>query len=41
MMMWDNGWGAGQWLEMTVMMLVFWTLLIGLVVWLIRSHRTP
>jgi hypothetical protein len=38
-MMWNNGWGVGQWLEMTLMMLVLWTVLIGLVVWVVRGRR--
>ena len=39
-MMWSNhgGWGAGDWLAMSLMMVVFWGLLIALVVWLVRSH---
>ena len=41
MMWWDHGgWGAGDWLAMSLMMLVFWGALIALVVWLIRSNRT-
>ena len=36
---WDHGWGAGQWLAMSLMMLVFWGALISLVVWLVRSAR--
>jgi hypothetical protein len=39
-MMWNNGWGVGQWLEMTFMMLVFWTVLIGLVGWVVRGRRS-
>ena len=41
MMWWDHGgWGAGEWLAMSLMMLVFWGALITLVVWLVRSDRT-
>jgi putative membrane protein len=38
-MMWWNhgGWGAGDWLAMSFMMVLFWGLLIALVVWLVRS----
>ncbi len=41
-MMWWNhaGWGAGDWLAMSLMMLVFWGLVIGLVIWLVRSIRS-
>ena len=39
-MMWDNGsWGAGDWVAMSLMMLLVWVLLVALVVWLIRSFR--
>jgi putative membrane protein len=37
-MMWDDGgWGPGEWILMSVMMVVFWGGLIALVVWLVRS----
>jgi putative membrane protein len=39
-MMWgwnDAGWGG--WLLMSLMMLIFWGGLIGLVVWLVRQPR--
>lgn len=37
-MMWGyGGWGPGEWILMTTMMIVFWGGLIALVVWLIRS----
>lgn len=40
MMGWDpGGWGAGEWLAMTLMMVVFWGALIALVVSLVRSFR--
>ncbi|MDQ6934706.1 MAG: SHOCT domain-containing protein [Actinomycetota bacterium] len=32
-------WGAGEWLAMSVMMLLFTGLLVGLVVWVVRSLR--
>ncbi len=36
----ENGdWGVGQWLAMGAMMLLFWGLVIGLVVWGVRSYR--
>lgn len=37
-MWWDNGqWGAGQWIGMTLGMLLFWGLLGLLGYWLIRA----
>jgi putative membrane protein len=38
MMWWDDGgWGAGQWLLMTMTMLIFWGGLIAFGVWAVRS----
>jgi len=37
MMWWNHGWGWGDWLGMSLMMLVFWGLVIWLVVWLVRT----
>jgi putative membrane protein len=37
-MMWQDGWGAGNWLVMSVIMLLFWVLVIGFVVWLVRGR---
>jgi putative membrane protein len=40
-MWWDNGgWGAGGWLVMSLMMVVFWGGLIALLVWLVQSVRS-
>lgn len=36
----DANWGATEWLAMSVMMVLFWGLLIGLVVWAVRNLRT-
>jgi len=36
----DANWGTTEWLSMSVMMLLFWGLLIGLVVWAVRSFRS-
>lgn len=43
MMGWNDGWGVGSWIAMSVMMVVFWGGLIALVVWLIRGsqHQDP
>lgn len=39
-MEYDYGsWGAGQWLAMAAMMLLFWGLAIGLVIWAVRGYR--
>lgn len=40
-MMWWNhgGWGAGDWLAMSLMMVLFWGLLFVLIGWLVRSSR--
>lgn len=35
----DANWGAAGWVAMSLMMLLFWGLLIGLVVWAVRSFR--
>ena len=36
----DNAnWGAGEWLAMIGMMVLFWGVLIALVVWAVRSFR--
>ncbi|MDQ2838863.1 MAG: SHOCT domain-containing protein [Actinomycetota bacterium] len=41
MMGWnDGGWGAGQWVAMSLMMLLFWVAVIALGVWLVRSVRS-
>lgn len=34
---WDNGWGAGNWLLMGFGLLLFWTLVVVAIVWLVRS----
>jgi putative membrane protein len=38
MMGW-NDWGAGSWIAMSLMMVLFWGGLILLVVWLVRASR--
>lgn len=40
MMRWNHGgWGDGHWLAMSLVMLLFWTVVVALVVWLVRSNR--
>ncbi|MCW2540028.1 MAG: hypothetical protein JWN95_1753 [Frankiales bacterium] len=40
MMGWNNGgWGAGEWLAMSLMMVIFWGAVVALGVWLVRSTR--
>ena len=36
----DGNWGAGEWLAMGTVLLLFWGLLIGLVVWAVRGYRS-
>jgi putative membrane protein len=38
-MMWDNGYGWGAWLAMTVGMVAFWALIAVAVVAVVRSMR--
>ncbi len=35
----DGNWGGGDWLAMGAMMLLSWAVVIGLVVWAVRSIR--
>lgn len=35
----DGSWGAGQWLVMSLMMLLFWGGLVALIVWAVRASR--
>lgn len=37
---WNGAWGIGNWLLMGFGMLVLWTLVVGLVVWAVRSTGT-
>lgn len=37
MMHWANGWGWGDWLTMSLMMVVFWGLVIGGIVYVVRG----
>lgn len=40
MMDWGNsGWGAGDWVAMTVMMGLFWGAIVALSVWAVRGSR--
>jgi len=40
-MMWHHSWGAGDWLVMSLMMLIFWGALVAGAVWLVRNARRP
>jgi putative membrane protein len=40
-MMRDGGWSGEDWVLMSVGMLVFWTLVVAGVVWLVRVLRAP
>lgn len=35
----DGSWGAGPWLLMSLMMLLFWGGLVALIVWAVRTSR--
>jgi putative membrane protein len=39
--MFHSGWGAGSWLVMGFMMLLFWTLVIGGIIWVVRGANHP
>jgi len=36
--MWHNGWGAGSWLVLSLMMVIFSVLAVAGVVWLVRRR---
>jgi putative membrane protein len=38
-MVWHDSWGYGQWIGMSLMMVLFWVVVVGLVVWVVRSTR--
>jgi len=38
-MMWHDGWGAGNWLLMSFMMVLLGVFLVGFVVWAVRGHH--
>lgn len=40
-MMWHHSWGAGDWLVMSLLMLIFWGALVAGAVWLVRNARRP
>ena len=41
MMDWGNsGWGAGDWVAMSALIVLFWGGLIALAVWVVRSLRS-
>jgi len=35
----NGSWGAGQWVVMSLMMVLFWGGLVALIVWAVRSSR--
>ena len=37
--MWHDGGGGGGWLLMGFMMVLFWTLVVGLIIWAVRGHH--
>ena len=34
---WHNGWGPGAWIAMIFVMLVFWTIIVGTIIAVVRS----
>ena len=36
--MWHDGWSAGDWLLTGLLMLLFWALVVGAVVWALRRR---
>ena len=36
----DGSWGAGDWVAMSAMMLVFWGAIVALVIWAVRTPRS-
>lgn len=38
-MMWHDGWGVGSWLAMSFVMLLFWALVVGVIIWVARGHN--
>ncbi|HZV25272.1 MAG TPA: hypothetical protein VFG00_03190 [Acidothermaceae bacterium] len=40
-MVWHHSWGAGDWVVMSLVMLIFWGALVAGVLWLVRNARRP
>ncbi len=41
MMDWgNNGWGAGDWVAVSALMIMFWGVLVALVLWVVRGARS-
>ena len=36
---WHDGWGPGAWIAMGFVMLVFWTIVVGAIIAIVRSDR--
>lgn len=41
MMFWNGSWSWGNWVAMALLMVVFWTLLVGAAVMVVRALRRP
>lgn len=39
--MWHGDWNGADWAWMSLMMLLFWAVLIGGIVWVARARRRP
>jgi putative membrane protein len=36
---WHDGWGPGAWIAMIFVMLVFWTIIVGTIIAVVRSRH--
>jgi putative membrane protein len=36
---WHDGWGPGAWIAMVFVMLVFWTIVVGAIIAIVRSDH--
>jgi len=37
---WHDGWGSGAWIAMAFVMLVFWTIVVGAIIAVVRSDHS-
>jgi putative membrane protein len=37
---WHDGWGPGAWIAMAFVMLVFWTIVVGAIIAVVRSDHS-
>lgn len=41
MMSWNGSWTWGNWVAMSLLMIVFWSVVVGAAVAVLRTRRTP